>query len=163
MSKIVHLRTFHRDELKLSEEEARLVLVFFWPEHSARISGIDINDSHREFAQALLVEAIDASYSMGYIDALAQGIIAAMMPIDRARPVRKLIREFAKEASLHWFEHATMHDLSSVKIYETVRRAMSRSFKTIFEMHLNNIAKEAVPFIFVDYASALDRSKWYWS
>lgn len=66
---------------------------------------------------------IDASYALGYVDALVQGLVSAITPIDRARPIRRFIREFAKEASLHWFEHATAQDLLTVKIYETVTQS----------------------------------------
>lgn len=63
------------------------------------------------------------------------------MPIDRARPIRRLIREFAKEASLHWFEHATAQDLLTVKIYGTVRKVISLNFGRILDMHFNGAAQ----------------------
>jgi hypothetical protein len=57
------LRRFSADEIYISKHEAWSILKFFWPEKSLAES--DLTDQDINFAQGLLLEAIDASYKMG--------------------------------------------------------------------------------------------------
>src|SRR5690625_6875504 len=87
-----------------------------------------------EFAQGLLVEAIDASYKMGYVEAIAR---ASANPMWGAT---KTIKSFGKRAFQHWFKHATASSLQDIRIYETVRRTLSWHY--VFDMNriLNSVA-----------------------
>ncbi len=90
MSNSVHLRKFSSDELLLSEPETRVILKFFWPDESTRIESLIINDSVRAFAQGLLIEAIDATYQVGFIEAVFR---SATNP---TRGAIKVIKGFAQ-------------------------------------------------------------------
>ncbi len=69
------LRTFSSEELLFNEEETRIVLKFiFAPTHHKFIDSLPMSDRLREFAQALLVEAIDASYAIGYVHGLLRSV-----------------------------------------------------------------------------------------
>lgn len=118
----IGLREFTAEELILDEEEAKQVLVFFFPADGTLIEGMSMTASARAFAQGLLVEAIDRSYAMGYVEALFSSI--------RRRPL-PMLRKFARKASAHWFKHATLRDLMNAKIYETVRQQLSANFRFV--------------------------------
>jgi len=96
VSNSVHLKKFSSDELILDESETRTVLKFFWPQESVatRIDeSLIVTDSVREFAQALLVEAVDASYQVGFIEAIVRST---------ANPTRgavKVLKDFGKRAA----------------------------------------------------------------
>lgn len=71
MAKYKQLRKFKKDELILNEEETRIVLKFiFEPADHGIIESLTVNDTVREFTQGLLIEAIDASYVIGFVEAI---------------------------------------------------------------------------------------------
>lgn len=124
MEGTIYLRTFTADELVLDEQETRQALKFFFPADSANIDAMAVTDNTRNFAQGLLVAGIDASYTMGYVDALVSSLF-------RSGPhAGKLIKGFGKKAAKHWFKHARASDLMDAEIYETVRVEISRRFRT---------------------------------
>lgn len=138
MSNTVHLRKFSSEELILSESETRTVLKFFWPEEptATRIEeSLIIDDSVQEFAQSVLVEAVDASYQVGSVEAIFR---AAANP---GRGALKVIKNFGKRASKHWFKNARASDLQNVRIYEFIRQHISRTFRVRLEEHLDGIAR----------------------
>lgn len=132
------LKEFSGGQVLLTGVEAKSVLVFFFPSEKAAIESANINPKIRGFAQSLLVEAIDASYAMGFAQALFS---ATANPSSTAGSV---IKCFGKKAVKHWFDSATAKDLSDVKIYESVRRVISRNFKSELNAHLAGIA--VIPF-----------------
>ena len=83
-----------------------------------------ITDPVREFAQGLLVEAIDASYAVGFVEAIFR---SATNPSEGAI---KILKSFGKKAAKHWFKHAKVHDLQNVKVYDFVRNELARRFRT---------------------------------
>ncbi len=98
MEGAIYLRSFTTDELVLDESETRQALKFFFPIESTNIDAMVVTDSTRNFAQGLLVAGIDASYTMGYVDALVSTIF-------RIGPnAGKLIKGFGKKAAKHWFK-----------------------------------------------------------
>lgn len=129
MTKSATLREFKPNELIFDAEEARAILGFIFKSKTSIVSALTIDDQLRSFAQALLLEAIDASYALGFIQALV-GSIAAPSP-----SVQKLIRKFAQKAIKHWFKHATTSDLLKVKIYEMVRSDLEWSFGRVLQMY----------------------------
>lgn len=136
MSNAVHLRQFNAKELLLKEEDALTILRFFWPAEDQLDSELPISISMRSFAQALLIEAVDASYAMGFIDALFR---STANPSSTAIAV---IKQFGRRASQHWFAHATAEDLRDIKIYESVRRTLALSFRTKLLEFLNGLVKK---------------------
>ncbi|TBU74351.1 hypothetical protein DNK06_19490 [Pseudomonas daroniae] len=130
MSSYITLRTFSAEELLLGEEETRQVLKFFFKAEHTFIDGLTMSDNARGFAQGLLVEAIDASYAMGYVEAMFR---SAANP--NQGPV-KVIKAFGKKAARHWFKHASSNDLMNVKVYESVVSTIARNFRSILRTEL---------------------------
>ncbi len=122
MGKFKILRTFKPEELILSEEETRVVLRFFFKNNEGFIDTIPITDAVRGFAQAILIEAIDASYALGFVEAIFKGGFNA------PKGAIKILKNFAKKAALHWFKHAKANDLQDMQIYELVRKEIERRF-----------------------------------
>ncbi len=61
------LRVFQESEIIFNEEEAREILIRFFPANRNEIMTASITVELRGFAQALLLEAIDASFSIGIV------------------------------------------------------------------------------------------------
>lgn len=131
MNNHVHLKQFKPQNLLLDEAETRIVLKFiFKPADHELIDLLPVNDSLRGFAQALLVEAIDASYAIGFVEGLFRST---------ANPTKgaiKVLKSFGKKAAKHWFKHATVHDLMNVKVYQFVLDYLAVHFR-----------KELVPYV----------------
>ncbi len=146
----VYLRTFEKDELIFDEEETKEILTFIFPSRASLIQPLVINDKLREFAQGLLVEAVDASYALGFVAIIFQ--FAAFKP---GLSAFKFLAKFIAKASGLWFKHAKVTDLATVKIYDRVRDRLQEAFDTEFvTRYVNNITKnENTSAAFVDYAS----------
>lgn len=119
------LRKFTKAELLFNDEETKIILKFiFDPVDHHLIDSLPMNDYLKGFAQGLLVEAIDASYAVGYVKAIFE---STMNP---TKGVMKVISSFAKEASMHWFRHASINDLQKVKIFDFIKDRLAVSFKS---------------------------------
>ena len=120
-----HLKTFDSDEILLDEEESRTVLYFIFTDAERDlIDRLDMDRKARGFAQGLLVEAIDASYSIGYLEALFRST---------ANPTKgavKILKGFAKKAFKQWFKHASASDLQNVRVYQFVVDHLASQFKS---------------------------------
>jgi len=102
------LKRFQSSEIYISKHEAWLVLKFFWPDNT--IDENNLTEADINFAQGLLVEAIDASYEMGYVHIIFETFYGKI-PGSFA-DVQKMVKTFAKKAAKHWFEHLGSKDLS---------------------------------------------------
>jgi hypothetical protein len=111
------LRHFTSDELLFDQEQTFTILRYFGLEPG--IQAASLNDEDRSFAQALLVEAVDASYVMGYVNIIFDTFY--MKPAVSFDKVKEMTKEFLKKVAEHWFEHATKDNLRDPKIYENVR------------------------------------------
>jgi len=121
MSTYKKLRKFTPEELLFDEEETRTVLKFIFAEtHHKDIDSLPMDDRLREFAQALLVEAIDASHAIGYVHGL---FISVKNP---AKGALKILKTFGKKAKQNWFKHASVHDLQNAKVYNFVLDALAK-------------------------------------
>jgi hypothetical protein len=151
----VGLRQFDSSELIFDEEETKTILKFLFKGAvgESQIDSLQVNDRVRNFAQGLLVEAIDASYAMGFVEALFR---ASANPTSGAA---KVLKSFGKKALKHWFKHATAHDLRDIKIYETVRLRLAINFKSIMLMFISGVAmnNEKI-FAVIDYDAPLNAS-----
>jgi len=127
------LRKFQKNELLFDESETIIILKFiFKPSDHSLIESLPMNDQLRGFAQGLLLEAIDASYAVGFIHAIFESTT------NPTQGARKIILTFGKKAAIHWFKHASVNDKQKVKIYGFVRDNLARSFKVVLA---NFIAK----------------------
>ena len=134
MASRVHLKQFDEDELILDEHETIEILKFFFRNKHDMIEQMHVDNDLREFAQGLLVEAVDASYSFGFIEILFKSLLSP-------RPnIRRILKKFGKKASKHWFKHATARDLTQIKIYDRVRERLALNFRPILRMHYNGTA-----------------------
>ena len=121
------LRRFTPNEVRLDAQKAFDILRFFFQHNtSINISQITIED--RAFAQALLVEAVDASFHMGFIESIFTNAMS-LTP-----SVKDIIKDLLKYAAQSWFRHATGQDLSDPKIYESVRSTLVRNFRSVWSM-----------------------------
>lgn len=101
--------------------------------------------------KGLLVEAVDASYALGYVDIAMQVFYPSSA--SRSGEMLALLNRFALRASQHWFKHRRSKDLMSAKIYESVRRELSRRFRTYLYAQQARRAN-AVLTALVDYSAA---------
>lgn len=126
------LRRFAPGEVILSGQDAHAVLRFFSIEPGISPTALTVDD--RGFAQALLVEAIDASYDMGYAEALFRSVFAKT-PASLGS-VAGILANFAVRAARNWFQHASAADLSNPTIYESVRLVVARNWATVWRIRL---------------------------
>ncbi len=136
MKKSVHLKKFKTNELIFDDQETIIILKFIFKNQHSNIDMLNVNDAVREFAQSLLVEAVDSSYAFGFIDSLFRSVTN---PRDG---VKKVLAKFGKKALKHWFKHATTQNLMSIKIYDRVREQLALNFGRVLLMHVNGIAKQ---------------------
>ncbi|WP_263147436.1 hypothetical protein [Pseudomonas sp. RIT-PI-AD] len=133
----IYLRTFSADELILDTEETRQALKFFFPTDAPSIDDMPVNDNLRAFAQALLVAGIDASYAMGYVEALFKSL--------RGGSPAKVVKAFGKKAARHWFKHANASNLMDAEIYTSVRNALSLRFRSDLRSFLAAAPRHEIP------------------
>lgn len=107
----------------MSHQEAWEVLVFFFGGNAGVKPGW-LNDNDRSFAQALLIEAIDASEAMSWIETLFR---SAMKP---NASVKGIIKAVAKKAAKDWFKHATKDKLEDPTIYQAVKSQLTLNWRT---------------------------------
>jgi len=70
----ITLKIFNKDELLLSDQQTREALKFFFPAKLKEIDSYLITDNTKNFAQGLLVEAIDLTYKIAYVVVLWETI-----------------------------------------------------------------------------------------
>ena len=106
------LRTFQPTELIFDEEETKDILKFFFADDHSYIDDIGVDDRLKNLAQGLLVEAIDASFAMGFVE-IIYDTFYLKPPTSK---MSKIFSKLAKMAATHWFKHANATDLSNIKI-----------------------------------------------
>lgn len=136
----VTLKKFSNSELLFNDEETRTVLRFFFKSHHNIINNLTISDKVREFSQALLVEAVDASYAMGFVEAIFKAITK---PSDG---IKVILKKFVKKSIKHWFKHAKEDDLLKIEIYEIVRNRIALNFGRYLIMIASGLAKDTTNF-----------------
>jgi len=127
------LRRFNSSELRLSREQALRVLRFFFLR--VNISAADLTEQDIAFAQGLLVQAIDSSYQMGFVQVIAD----VFWKVPANLEIADLVIEFGKGAAKNWFRHATQKDLMSAKIYESVRTTVRANFQTVWDQRMSGL------------------------
>jgi hypothetical protein len=124
---VMSLRQFSKGEIYISKHEAWSILQFFWPQNG--LAEASLNDQDINFAQGLLLEAIDASYAMGYLE-LVYNTFYLKIP-GSFGDIRSMIKSFAKKAAKHWFKNLGRKTLESAEIYTSVRNAIARNFRSV--------------------------------
>jgi hypothetical protein len=126
------LRNFSQDEIAITEHEAWSILRFFWQNH--RISESEITYGDMNFAQGLLVEAIDASYAMGYIQIIFDSFYAKVP--GSFTDIKKMIKKLVTKSTKHWFKSMGEKKLEDATIYITVRDRVALNFRSVMEMRM---------------------------
>lgn len=107
----------------------------------------------RSFAQALLLEAIDASFSIGIVKGLWKSTL------NPRAPFKKLIEKLITSLGSHFFHHATTQDLRKVEIYQFVIDALTVKFRSIFVVMLSGTANNK-PLILPRYEQLISKRVW---
>ncbi len=126
------LRRFAADELYLTEQDARMVLRFYFGDQVVLPSALSLEDIG--FGQALLLEGIDASYAMGYVQIVFDSFY--MKVPGSFDSVKEMVKGFCKKAAKQWFRHAAGQDLKDPKIYNAVRARVKSNFRSIWEIRM---------------------------
>jgi hypothetical protein len=126
------LKHFNGQEIKITQNDAFAVLRFFWMEPG--VLPQQLTNEDLSFAQALLVEAIDRSYDMGFVELIFRNFYGKIPSSFEA--IRNMVKSFAKAAAKHWFEHATNKDLENPKIYESIRYQLAANFRSVWQIRL---------------------------
>lgn len=134
-----HVRSFSDDELVLDERQTRAVLGFFYPAMQVRLKGAVIARELRHLAQAMLVEAVDASLAMSWVEQVCR----AAAPQDRNIAEGLLVLDLC--GSRGWFRHLKAQNLSDVRIYQAVRERLAASFDAAIRAMLKPITTPHAP------------------
>jgi len=108
--------------------------MFFFQQSRQRIDAVTVTPALRNFAQGLLVEAVDATYALGDVEIILTTFY------NQESGVKKALMKAGRKAARHWFKHATDRDLHNAKIAEPVRRQLSSAFATTMQMMLDGLA-----------------------
>ena len=125
------LQHFSGSDLRLDKEQARRTLKFFFP--NTNIDHISITDDDRSFAQALLIEAIDASALIGFVQVIFEHMYTPPTGFDY---IKDLAKDLVKYGSLTWFRHVSGLDFKDPKIYLMVRVTIQNSWISVWEIRL---------------------------
>jgi hypothetical protein len=118
---MVALRHFSPAEVVITREQAARILRFFFPGQPPTPS--ELTNEDISYAQALLIEAVDASTEMGYVQILYDKAFMKV-PTDLSF-IKDIAKALVKQAGKNWFRHATGKDLSDPTIYEAIRKTIS--------------------------------------
>jgi hypothetical protein len=135
----VTLRTFRSTELIFDERETKDILKFFFAHRSSRIEAVECTEALRNFAQGLLIEAVDATYMLGYVEILLRTFYSPNAGL------RKALRKLATKSVAHWFKYASRNDLINAKISSRVRDKLALNFSSVFTMMLEGVAANSPP------------------
>lgn len=121
-TRYVHLRTFADDQLLFDEEETKAVLIFFFPDQESQTRALTITNQHRNFAQGLMVMAVDATYAFDIMGGITKIFYSPTTSI------RSALRKLGQASAKHWFKHASEKDLIHAQISESVRIKIRSNF-----------------------------------
>lgn len=146
---LVELRRFSETELIFDQQETKDILKFFFVADRPGIDAAEITSELRNLAQGLIVEGVDATYAMSWIELTFRWVAHPSLGM------RKALQKLARRAMRHWFKHLKTQSLHDAEIYERVRDQLARNFRSPFHIILQARAGESsrVPLAaFIDYA-----------
>lgn len=115
----------------------------FEPVDRLIIESLNVNDAAREFAQGLLIEAIDASCAVGFIESIFRSAV------NPTKGAIEILKKFGKKSAKHWFKYASLHDLADVKVYEFVRLEIARRFRIPLSVLASTASLKGVPDVLI--------------
>ena len=114
----------------LDQGEAHEVLT--WVFGSVSVSKAQLNDEDRAFAQALLMELLDASFKLGFVEALFKASAKV------TSGAKKVIIAFLKGAGKNLVRYKDKDDLKKMmedpKIYKAALDTLARNFKSVWKI-----------------------------
>ena len=128
----MYLKHFSAAEVRLSQADAAAIFRFFWPGRELPQTELTIED--RAFAQALLVEALDKTYDMGFVELIFRNFYGKV-PTSFGE-IRSIVKSFAMAAAKHWFRHATGKDLADPKIYMSIQMTLANNFRCVWDLRI---------------------------
>ena len=146
----IQLKSFSKAELIFGDAETRAVLKFFFEADGQIIDAVPVTDSLRNFAQGLLVEAVDASYALSWVE------VAFRWAVNPGPGLKKALEKLGRKAARHWFRHLKDQSLLQAKIYERVKDQLARNFRSPFRILIqakSDHGRAAGLIGFVDYGS----------
>lgn len=123
------LRKFASSEIVLSRMEAWQVLVFFFGGNASTVPGW-LTDNDCSFAQALLIEAVDASHRMSWVQKLWSSTV------NPSASVGSILRKLALKAAKDWFTSAEPTDLKKAKIYTMVKNQLTANWRSAWQIRV---------------------------
>jgi hypothetical protein len=124
------LRKFAPSELALSPMEAWQVLVFFFGGNAGTTPGW-LTDNDRSFAQALLIEAVDASYRMSWIEKLWSSTV------NPSASIESILGKLALKAMKDWLTSCQPTDLKKAKIYTMVKNQLTLNWRSAWQIRID--------------------------
>lgn len=116
----------HYDEYKtkITRTEASAILEFFFGGMKFPVGDLTYND--REFAQALLISAVDSTYLLSWTEKMMS---VAMKPPNSVLGAAGSLAFAIIACGYEFFNYATTKDLRELKIYKMVRDALASGYK----------------------------------
>ena len=143
------LRNFSEAELIFDEQETKAILRFFFQGMLNRIETLEVTTEIRNLAQGMLVEAVDATYAMGWIELTFKWVTHP------SSEMKKALQKLARQALRYWFSHLKDNQsLLEAKIYDSIRADLGRAFGRVFGIMLEakyDTKRPAVHVAFVRY------------
>ena len=125
------LRHFSKSEVYVSQDDAKAILHFFFPSDQVPDA---LTDDDLGFAQALLLEAVDKSYAMSFVQDVYD-VFYGKVPTG-FDAIKDMLKDFVKKAARTWWDHATGKDLDDPKIYTAVKAALTSNFRSVWVIRL---------------------------
>lgn len=126
------LRRPYPRHMVLTSAEAHRVLTFFFEKGNVNLSVVQLYLDDIEFAQALLIEGVEASVKLSFaVDVIelftkkGNGDIKTLI-----KGLAKIARKYGYEG---WFRYADDDDLKNPKIARTVRNQLRANFRSAWQ------------------------------
>lgn len=123
------LKKFSRSEIALTHQEAWQVLVFFFGGNASSLPG-GLTDNDRSFAQALLIEAVDASRRLGWLHQLMS---ATLRP---NASITAVLRRLAVAATRDWLSSGNPADFKDAKIYSMAKNQLTLNWRSAWQIRI---------------------------
>ena len=124
------LKKFAASELVLSPMESWQVLVFFFGGNAGTVPGW-LTENDRSFAQALLIEAVDASYRMSWIEKLWSSTV------NPSASLKGILGKLALKAMRDWLTSCNPTDLKKAKIYTMVKNQLTANWRSAWQIRID--------------------------
>jgi hypothetical protein len=120
---------FSPTEIVLSDQQCWEVLVFFFGGNAAvPVTALTSND--KSFAQAMLIEAIDKSYAMSWIEAVFREAMSLTPSI------RNIIGALARHAVRTWLNEIPLEEIENQQIYISVKNTLTANWRSAWRIRI---------------------------